>query len=164
MGTRHHEWRGLVWDCFADAQFQPATRHPLRARHMAVAELPAGVYVDHYRGLGRLQTCLQGRGAQTLYTRSRWLVAKRQFFLQPLVIATRLAWCLALCERQASRYPGIGAAIYGIDIGKAHLAIPGSCHGRPYPTIAGKHDVSIAHPYQIVGTLYGLPAWGPLEA
>src|SRR5205823_3584092 len=134
------------------------------ARHMAVAELPAGVYVDHHRGLGRLQTRLQGRGAQALYTRSRWLVAKRQFLLQPLVIATRLAWCLALFEYQASRYPGIGPAVHGIDIGEAHLTVPGSCHRRPHPIITGKHDMPIAHPYQVIGTLYGLPAWGPLEA
>src|SRR5207248_5812899 len=84
--------------------------------------------------------------------------------LQPLVIATRLAWCLALCERQASRYPGTGPTIHGIDIGEAHLAVPGSCHSRPHPTIAGKHDVSSAHPHQIIGTLHSLPAWGPLEA
>ena len=72
IGTRHDKRRGFVWGHLADAQFQPATWHPLRTRHVTVAKFPAAIDANDERGLSRLEPRLQGRRAQTLNPRTNY--------------------------------------------------------------------------------------------
>jgi len=63
----------------------------------------------------------------------------------------------------ATGSPGLGAALYDIDVAKTHLAVPGSRNGRPCQAVTGKHDGAIVHHRYFVRTLHRLATWEPAK-